>query len=83
MPLLCHNLVNHISELSHSSTPVMAFDGIAQTYTHNYVPATVVGGVLGAALLAAFVIIVVLLIRGSCGAVFKSSTGTVLHYNFE
>ena len=69
MPLQCFNFVNHISELSHSSTPVTAFGGIAQTYTHNYVPVTVVGGVLGAALFAAFVVIVVVLIRGSCGAV--------------
>ena len=51
-----------------------------KSFSQNHVPAIVVGGVLGAALLAAFVFIVVLVRRIGCGAVFTCSKGIFFYF---
>ena len=52
-----------------------------KTFAQNHVPAIVVGGVLGAALLAASVFIVVLVRRIGCGGVFTCSKGIFLFFS--
>ena len=47
----------------------------------NHLPVILVGGVLGAALLASSVSIVVLVRRFGCGAIFTCSEGTFLFYS--
>ena len=57
---------------STTGTPLIA---ITQTYSRNYTPVAVAGGVVGAALLVMILVFAVLRKKDDCGAIFKSSKG--------